>query len=241
MTHPIMSKAVSALFSVAGVGLFAAAPALAEELRPTAAVATPVAVELANQRLAQAGNTIVDVAAGNDNFSTLVTAVQAADLVDALSGEGPFTVFAPTNDAFAALPTEVLEALLMPENKDLLTDVLTYHVVPDEVTSQRLSGPSDLETLNGPVSISSTDGELFVNDAMVIIPDVEASNGVIHAIDTVLIPDGLVDELTARMAEADEEVVTPTTTTPTMTTAPATTAPATTAPATTAEPVQGLW
>lgn len=241
MTHPIMSKAVSALFSVAGVGLFAAAPALAEELRPTAAVATPVAVELADQRLAQAGNTIVDVAAGNDNFSTLVTAVQAADLVDALSGEGPFTVFAPTNDAFAALPTEVLEALLMPENKDLLTDVLTYHVVPDEVTSQRLSGPSDLETLNGPVSISSTDGELFVNDAMVIIPDVDASNGVIHAIDTVLIPDGLVDELTARMAEADEEVVTPTTTTPTMTTSPATTAPATTAPATTAEPVQGLW
>lgn len=251
MTHPIMSKAVSALFSVAGVGLFAAAPALAEELRFTSAVATPVAVELADNHMSQMGDTIVDVAAGNDNFSTLVTAVQAADLVDTLSGDGPFTVFAPTNDAFAALPSEVVEALLMPENKDLLTELLAYHVVPDAITSSGLRGPRDLDTLNGPVNISSTGDELFVNDAEIIIPDVEASNGVIHAIDTVLIPEGFVDKLTARMEEAEEEVVTPTTTTPTTTTttttttrpatpAPATTAPATTAP-TTAEPVQGLW
>ncbi len=246
MTHPIMSKVVSALFSVAGLGILAAAPALAEELRSTAAVANPVAVELAHQHMAQMGDTIVDVAAGNDNFSTLVTAVQAADLVDTLSGDGPFTVFAPTNDAFAALPGEVVEALLMPENQDLLTELLAYHVVPDTVTSSSLRGPRDLETLNGPVNISSTGDELFVNDAEIIIPDVEASNGVIHAIDTVLIPEGFVDKLTARMAEeaeaAEEEAVVEEVMTPATTTTSTTTAPAPTpVPATTSEPVQGLW
>jgi hypothetical protein len=133
----------------------------------------------------------------------------------------------------------VLEALLLPENKDLLTEVLAYHVVPDTVTSAGLRGPRDLETLNGPVNISSTRDELFVNDAQVIAIDLEASNGVIHAIDAVLIPDGLVETLTARMAEAEieEEVVTPTTTTTTTTT---TTAPATTT-TTPVQPVQGLW
>ncbi|MEM6426883.1 MAG: fasciclin domain-containing protein, partial [Cyanobacteria bacterium P01_D01_bin.128] len=82
--------------------------------------------------LAQANGTIVDVAAANDNFDTLVQAVQTAGLVDTLSGDGPFTVFAPTDDAFAELPDGALDALLQPENRDLLTEILTYHVVPDE-------------------------------------------------------------------------------------------------------------
>jgi uncharacterized surface protein with fasciclin (FAS1) repeats len=254
MRNSTTQKLLSAVLSLAGLGMFAAAPALAEELRSTSAGANAGSVELADMHMTPTGdamsNTIVDVAAGNDAFSTLVTAVQAADLVEALSGEGPFTVFAPTNDAFAALPPEVLEALLLPENKDLLTEVLAYHVVPDTVTSAGLRGPRDLETLNGPVNISSTRDELFVNDAQVIAIDLEASNGVIHAIDAVLIPDGLVETLTARMAEAEieEEVVTPTTTTTTTTTttAPTTTTTTTTAPATTTtttpvQPVQGLW
>jgi uncharacterized surface protein with fasciclin (FAS1) repeats len=250
MRNSTTQKLLSAVLSLAGLGMFAAAPALAEELRFTSAGANAGSVELADMHMTPTGDTIVDVAAEQAPLSTLVTALQAADLVEALSGEGPFTVFAPTNDAFAALPPEVLEALLLPENKDLLTEVLAYHVVPDTVTSAGLRGPRDLETLNGPVNISSTRDELFVNDAQVIAIDLEASNGVIHAIDAVLIPDGLVETLTARMAEAEieEEVVTPTTTTTTTTTttAPTTTTTTTTAPATTTtttpvQPVQGLW
>ncbi len=249
MRNSTTQKLLSALLSLAGLGMFTAAPALAEELRSTSAGANGGSVELADMHMTPTGDTIVDVAAEQAPLSTLVTALQAADLVEALSGEGPFTVFAPTNDAFAALPPEVLEALLLPENKDLLTEVLAYHVVPDTVTSAGLRGPRDLETLNGPVNISSTRDELFVNDAQVIAIDLEASNGVIHAIDAVLIPDGLVETLTARMAEAEieEEVVTPTTTTTTTTTttAPTTTTTTTTAPATTTttpvQPVQGLW
>ena len=246
MRNNTTQKFLSTLLGVAGLGVFAAAPSLAEELRSTSAGANSVAVEMADMHMTPTGNTIVDVAAGNDAFSTLVTAVQAADLVEALSGEGPFTVFAPTNDAFAALPSEVLEALLLPENKDLLTEVLTYHVVPDTVTSDGLRSPRSLETLNGPVRVRSRQDEVIVNNANVILADVEASNGVIHAIDAVLIPEGLVDTLEARMAEAEaaattpvvveEEVVTPTTTPTTPTTT--TTTPTTTSPA---PPVQGLW
>jgi len=232
MRNPTTQKLLSALLSLAGLGTFAAAPALAEELRFTSAGANAGSVELADMHMTPTGdamgNTIVDVAAGNDAFSTLVTAVEAADLVEALSGDGPFTVFAPTNDAFAALPTDVLEALLLPENQDLLTEVLAYHVVPDTVTSSGLRSPRDLETLNGPVRVRSRQDEIIVNDANVILADVEASNGVIHAIDAVLIPDGLVETLTARMAEAEvvEEVVPPTTTTTSTTPV---------------QPVQGLW
>lgn len=257
MYNTTPQRLLSVLLSLTGLGMFATAPSLAEELRSTAVVAHPAVGEVAHQHMAQTGNTVVDVAAGNDAFSTLVTAVQAAELVEALSGEGPFTVFAPTNDAFAALPTEILEALLLPENQDLLTEVLAYHVIPDTVTSAGLRGPREVETLNGPVRVRSSQGEILVNDANVLLADVEASNGVIHAIDTVLIPEGLVDELTARMAAAEvaevdtedttvvveeestvveevvvEEVVTPAPTTP------ATTTPAPTA---TTEPVQGLW
>lgn len=155
------------------------------------------------QELAQATSTgdIVDVASSDPNFSTLVQAVQEADLVDTLQGEGPFTVFAPTNAAFNDLPAGTLDALLQPENEDLLTEVLTYHVVPGEVTSDELE-TGVVDTLNGGVAVNVSPGRVVVNNASVIQADVPASNGVIHAINRVLIPQGVVAELQARSSSA---------------------------------------
>jgi uncharacterized surface protein with fasciclin (FAS1) repeats len=132
--------------------------------------------------------TIVDVAAGAGTFETLVAAVGAADLAETLSGEGPFTVFAPTDDAFAALPDGLVDALLLPENKDALTAVLTYHVLGAEVPSSDVAA-GDVETVQGESITLSVDGDtVMVNDATVTAVDVEASNGVIHVIDAVLVP-----------------------------------------------------
>lgn len=146
-------------------------------------------------------NTIVDVAAGNENFTTLVTAVKAADLVSTLSSDGPFTVFAPTNDAFAKLPEGTVAGLLKPESKDALTGILTYHVVSgkfeaaaviDAVTKN--GGKFMVNTVQGgSIAISLKDGKVMLTDengstSTVIMADVGASNGVIHAIDTVVMP-----------------------------------------------------
>ena len=132
--------------------------------------------------------TIVDVAAGNPDFSTLVAAVEAAGLVETLSGTGPFTVFAPTNEAFEALPAGVLDTLLLPENKETLTKVLTYHVVPGEVTSDLVTA-GDVATVEGSTIAITTDGGVQINGTTTVTAvDVEASNGVIHVIDAVLIP-----------------------------------------------------
>ncbi len=135
------------------------------------------------------GDTIVDVAVGAGTFETLVAAVTAADLAETLSGEGPFTVFAPTDDAFAALPEGLVEALLLPENVDALTAILTYHVLGAEVPSSDVAD-GDVETLQGEVITLAVgdDGSVMVNSANVIAVDVEASNGVIHVIDSVLVP-----------------------------------------------------
>lgn len=134
------------------------------------------------------GDTIVDVAAANDSFETLVAAVEAAGLSETLSGEGPYTVFAPTDEAFEALPEGVLEQLLLPENKDLLAAILTYHVVPGKVTSGEIT-PGEVNTVEGsPILLSVTDGMVGVNNATVVMADVEASNGVIHAIDQIILP-----------------------------------------------------
>jgi uncharacterized surface protein with fasciclin (FAS1) repeats len=131
--------------------------------------------------------TIVDVASGAGNFSTLVAAVTAADLATTLSGEGPFTVFAPTDDAFAALPAGVLDALLLPENKELLARILTYHVVSGKVMAADVTD-SDVATVEGQTVKLGTAGGVTVNGATVISADVAASNGVIHAIDQVILP-----------------------------------------------------
>ena len=145
--------------------------------------------------------TIVGVAAGNDAFSTLVAAVKAAGLVETLSSEGPFTVFAPTNDAFAALPEGTVPSLLKPEAKATLTAVLTYHVVAGEFKAADVvkaikngGGKFTVKTVQGQdITLSLDGGNVILTDAnggksTVIIPDVPASNGVIHAIDSVIMP-----------------------------------------------------
>lgn len=132
---------------------------------------------------------IVDTAVEAGSFSTLVTAVKAADLVDTLKGEGPFTVFAPTDDAFAKLPAGTVEDLLKPENKDKLTAILTYHVVPGKVmAADAMKVDSATTVQGGDITIKTMDGKVMVNDATVTQADIEASNGVIHVIDTVIMP-----------------------------------------------------
>ena len=132
---------------------------------------------------------IVDIAAGNEDFSTLVAALKAAELVDVLSGEGPFTVFAPTNDAFEKLPAGTVETLLEPENKAQLTDVLTYHVVSGAVYASDVVELSEAATVQGSsFEITVSDAGVMVDSANVVTTDIEASNGVIHVIDGVILP-----------------------------------------------------
>ncbi|MEM8536863.1 MAG: fasciclin domain-containing protein [Pseudomonadota bacterium] len=150
-------------------------------------LAAGVAVAAACAPMMEKEPDIVDIAASNGNFTTLVAAVQAAGLVDTLKGEGPFTVFAPTDDAFAKLPAGTVEGLL--QDTEALTAILTYHVVPGAVTSDQLAGQHlDVATVNGAtVRVNGTNG-VKVNDATVTTADIIASNGVIHVIDTVLLP-----------------------------------------------------
>ncbi|MEO8435751.1 MAG: fasciclin domain-containing protein [Pyrinomonadaceae bacterium] len=131
---------------------------------------------------------IVDTALSSGNFSTLAAALGAAGLIGALKSEGPFTVFAPTDDAFAKIPPQALSELLQPENKAKLKEILTYHVVPGKVTAHEVANLDSATTLQGQtLKISKQDG-VKINDAKVITPDVQATNGVIHVIDTVLMP-----------------------------------------------------
>ncbi len=129
---------------------------------------------------------IVDTAVGAGQFKTLVTAIQTAGLVETLKGKGPFTVFAPTDEAFAKLPPGTVEGLLRDKTK--LTSILTYHVVPASVMAKDVK-PGDVKTVNGKsIKVTVASGKVMVNDATVTSTDIAASNGVIHVIDTVLIP-----------------------------------------------------
>lgn len=133
--------------------------------------------------------TIVGVAAGAGQFNTLVAAVKAAGLVETLSGEGPFTVFAPTDEAFAKLPAGTVEDLLKPENKEKLTSILTYHVVAGKVMAADVKS-GDVKTVNGKeATVKVADGKVTIGSANVVKTDIAASNGVIHVIDSVLIPE----------------------------------------------------
>jgi uncharacterized surface protein with fasciclin (FAS1) repeats len=141
---------------------------------------------------AQAQNqNIVETARAAGNFQTLVTAIEAAELGDTLSGDGPFTVFAPTDAAFQALPPGTLDELLRPENRERLRSVLTYHVVAEELRADDLLGEeTTVETVEGSeLTVDATGAMVMVNEANVNQPDIEASNGVIHSIDAVLLPD----------------------------------------------------
>ena len=148
-----------------------------------------VAGVLAISASAASAKDIVDTAMANDQFTTLVAAVKAAGLVDTLKGDGPFTLFAPTNDAFAKLPAGTVESLLKPENKAQLVAVLTYHVVPGKVMSGDLAGKKmAAATAQGSdVDIDATNG-VMVDNATVVSADIVADNGVIHVIDTVILP-----------------------------------------------------
>jgi uncharacterized surface protein with fasciclin (FAS1) repeats len=156
-------------------------------MMPTEAAAQAPAEEMPAEASEQ---TIVDIAAADGRFTTLVAAVQAAGLVETLQSEGPFTVFAPTDDAFAALPEGTVESLLLPENREQLVSILTYHVVAGKVMAADVVALEEAETVQGQnVRIRVEDGNVFINDAQVIITDIEASNGVIHVIDQVILPE----------------------------------------------------
>ncbi|GLP95134.1 hypothetical protein GCM10007895_04400 [Paraferrimonas sedimenticola] len=155
----------------------------------TVMVATLVLATAAHANMYGKNKDIVDVAVENGSFNTLVAAVQAGELVDTLKGDGPFTVFAPTDEAFAKLPEGTVEMLLKPENKDKLVAVLTYHVVPGKVTAADVVNVDRATTVQGQaIMVNAEGGKVMINDAQVLATDVKASNGVIHVIDTVLIP-----------------------------------------------------
>lgn len=149
--------------------------------------ATAAAFSFATSALAGQKD-IVDTAVGAGSFTTLVAAVQAAGLVDTLKGDGPFTVFAPTDEAFAALPEGTVDSLLLPENKDQLVAILTYHVVPGKVMSTDLVDDMEAPTVNGETVTIDLDNGVMVEAATVTSADIETSNGVIHVIDTVILP-----------------------------------------------------
>jgi uncharacterized surface protein with fasciclin (FAS1) repeats len=132
---------------------------------------------------------IVDTAASAGSFNTLVAAVKAADLVDTLKGKGPFTVFAPTDDAFAKLPEGTVESLLKPENKEKLISILTYHVVSGNYMAKDVTTMKMAKTVNGQSFMVSMDGgNVMVDNAKIVKTDIECSNGVIHVIDSVMLP-----------------------------------------------------
>lgn len=152
-------------------------------------VALLAVLPLAFTSLSAKAQDIVDTAIAAGQFGTLVAAVQAAGLVDVLKGDGPFTVFAPTDEAFAALPAGTVENLLKPENKDQLTAILTYHVVPGKIMSADIAGKTaEVTTVQGSdISVNAMNG-VMVDNATVVAADIEADNGVIHVIDQVVMP-----------------------------------------------------
>ncbi len=174
-----LSVLLVAIFLVA-----ACAPAATPMPEPTA---TPRPAPTATPE--PAPQDIIDIAVADGRFTTLVAAVQAAELVDTLKSDGPFTVFAPTDDAFAKLPAGTIDELLKPENKQALTDILLYHVVSGKVMAADVVNLTSATTVLGKdVTVKVDMGNVYINDAQVIITDIEASNGVIHVIDTVILP-----------------------------------------------------
>jgi len=174
--NPIIMKTIKSLgLTILALALLAMAPA---------------AIEKSDTEQSHNHNSdIVDLAVQTDVLSTLVAAVEAAGLVETLKSDGPFTVFAPTNEAFEALPDGILESLLMEENRDQLIEILTYHVIPGKVMSSDLSDGMTAETVQGTeITISLSNYGVSVDDASVVQADVEASNGVVHIIDAVIIP-----------------------------------------------------
>lgn len=195
-----ISRNVAIAAIAAGLGLLTGDVAQAESFR-LADNHTGGSSEMMTGESAS-GNTIVDVASGSESFNTLVQAVQAANLGSTLSGTGPYTVFAPTDEAFNQLPDGALEFLLQPENQDLLAEVLKYHVVSGSVMSGDLS-TGGVDTLNGGVAVAVNESGVVVNNASVVTADIAASNGVIHAVNRVLLPETLQQQLASRLGIAE--------------------------------------
>jgi uncharacterized surface protein with fasciclin (FAS1) repeats len=172
--------------AIASTLVFAACGDDADDNKPSATA--PAEDAAAEEPAAEAPGDIVAVASGAGSFNTLVAAVSAAGLVETLQGDGPFTVFAPTDDAFAALPAGLVDALLLPENKPALVQILTYHVVAGQVLAADVAA-GDVPTVQGEAIAVTTDGGVKLNgSANVVSTDVMASNGVIHVIDAVILP-----------------------------------------------------
>lgn len=155
----------------------------------TSLIAVATAASLTFGAISAKAADIVDTAVAAGSFNTLVTAVKAAGLVDTLKGDGPFTVFAPTDEAFAKLPAGTVEDLLKPENKDQLVSILTYHVVPGKVMSGDIAGKEMMvaSVQGDSIDVDATNG-VMVDEASVVTADIETDNGVIHVIDTVIMP-----------------------------------------------------
>jgi uncharacterized surface protein with fasciclin (FAS1) repeats len=184
-----MRRKTTLLFLLGALALGLAACGGDDDAESAAAEPAPAQPAPAEPPAEMAAGDIVDTAVGAGSFTTLAAALEAAGLVETLKGDGPFTVFAPTDEAFAQLPAGTLDELLLPENKDALTEILTYHVAEGSVASGDLSDGQMVTTLQGgelPVEIAG--GSVAIGDATVTTPDVAASNGVIHVIDTVLLP-----------------------------------------------------
>ena len=180
-----MTAAAGLTVGLAGYGAWAADRAGGAGAPPATATATATATAAE----AAAEKDIVDTAVATGQFKTLAAALKAAGLVDTLKGAGPFTVFAPSDAAFAKLPAGTVQDLLKPENKQKLTAILTYHVVPAKAKSTDLSDGQMVKTVNGKdVKVTIADGEVMVGGAKVVKADIGTSNGVIHVIDTVLMP-----------------------------------------------------
>ena len=185
-----MRKLLAPLAIVGLVGLLVSCGGDDSDVTPATEPATTeeTATEApAEEATTEEATDIVAIASGNEDFSTLVAAVAAAGLVETLQGEGPFTVFAPTNDAFAALPAGLVDKLLLPENKDLLVKILTYHVVSGTVLAADVTA-GEVPTVEGQNITITTDMGVQVNGATVTATDIIASNGVIHVIDAVILP-----------------------------------------------------
>jgi uncharacterized surface protein with fasciclin (FAS1) repeats len=197
-----ISQRLVVLAGILSLGTLSATPALADNHTDSMDSSTEMEEMPMNESTAQAGN-IVEVASGNGSFNTLVQAVQAAGLVDTLSdSSASYTVFAPTDEAFEQLPEGALDYLLQPENQAVLQRVLSYHVVPQSLNSSEIMG-GEIVTLDGGLATAVTDGRVIINNASVVTPDVEASNGVIHAVNRVLLPEDLQSALATELGVAD--------------------------------------
>ncbi len=197
------SKQLLVLTTFLSIGAISLSPALADN--HTEAMESSTEAMPMNESSMETSN-IVEVASGSDSFSTLTKAVEAAGLTDTLSdSSASYTVFAPTDEAFEQLPDGTLEYLLQPENQEVLQQVLSYHVLPNKVTSSEISGGS-IDSLRGGLATAVTDSGVVINNASVINPDIEASNGVVHGVNRVLLPADLQSALAAELGVSESEI-----------------------------------